>query len=89
MQICDKNITKLSESFSACMDNKELILLYAMAFNSAPTATLQFIQDNFPTYAAGFYIDPTNQTTDDCDKLFNNLQAMLIEQGFISTESAN
>ena len=84
MQICETNPSdKMRESFKACMDNHDLILLYAALCTGASTAMQEFIESNFPSYASYFYLGLTPEP-DDLSVLTTEVQQMLTQQGLIS-----
>lgn len=77
MQICEQTIDKAYNEFRACMNNKELMLLYAAMSTVSDTVVQEFISTNFPSYESAFYV------TRDMTTLTENLQQMLTQNGFI------
>lgn len=77
MQICEQTIDKAYNEFRACMNNKELMLLYAAMSTVSDTVVQEFISANFPSYESAFYV------TGDMTTLTENLQQMLTQNGFI------
>lgn len=77
MQICEQTIDKAYNEFRACMNNKELMLLYAAISTTSNAVIEAFINTNFPTYESAFYIDG------DVATLTGNLQQILTQNGLI------
>lgn len=77
MQICEQTIDKAYNEFRACMNNKELMLLYAAMSTVSDTVVQEFISANFPSYESAFYV------TGDMATLTENLQQMLTQNGLI------
>ena len=77
MEICGQTIDKAYNEFRACMNNKELMLLYAAISTTSNAVIEAFINTNFPTYESAFYIDG------DVAALTGNLQQMLTQNGLI------
>ena len=78
MYITNQPNMQLLDSFTANMNNKELILLFSSIQSVANSTVNEFLQSNFPSVANNFNVET------DIPTLAQSLTDMLKERGYIN-----